>query len=85
MKNQRVRFVHRLTFAAIFFYLLVFGLQPAHGDSAPLVQQAKLTAFDPAELALFGWSVAIDADTAVAGSPDIFIETGAAYVFVNTL
>jgi hypothetical protein len=73
-----------VAFAAVFFCLCVLGLLPSHAGAAPLVQEAKLTAFDPAELALFGWSVAIDADTAVAGSPDIFTETGAAYVFVNT-
>ncbi|MGB5486265.1 MAG: FG-GAP repeat protein [Lysobacterales bacterium] len=48
------------------------------------MQQQKLTAGDADEGALFGWSVAIDGDSAVIGSPaddNMVTRPGSAYVF----
>jgi len=50
------------------------------------VQQAKLTASDAALDTAFGWSVAIDGETIVVGTPvddQVGINAGAAYVFVR--
>jgi hypothetical protein len=46
-------------------------------------EQQKLTASDPVGMGNFGWSVAIDGDTAVIGSPYAHssVVSGAAYVF----
>ncbi|MEI7911858.1 MAG: choice-of-anchor D domain-containing protein [Verrucomicrobiota bacterium] len=55
----------------------------------PLItsQEATLTAGDPAAGALFGWSVAVDGDTAVVGAVDEATAAGqyagSAYVFVR--
>ena len=48
-------------------------------------QQAKLLATDGAVSDQFGWSVALDGDTAVVGTPgiDYGSDSGAAYVFVR--
>jgi hypothetical protein len=86
MQNQRAHLVRTLTLAVTFLFsgVAFSGARPAYGSSALWIQQAQLIASDPREMALFGWSVAVDGDTAVVGSPDIFGGTGAAYVFVNT-
>ena len=47
-------------------------------------QQAKLTATDATSTDQFGWSVAIDADTAVIGAPFDNSNTGAVYVFTRS-
>lgn len=48
------------------------------------VQQAKLTASDASVNAAFGWSVAIDGDTIVVGSPRSATLAGALYVFTRS-
>ena len=47
-------------------------------------QQQKITASDGVSNDYFGWSVAIDGDTAVVGSRDDDSDSGAAYVFTRT-
>jgi FG-GAP repeat len=58
--------------------------RPTYGDSPVLVQRAALIAGDPAEIGIFGWSVAISGDTAVGGAPNSYVGPGAAYVFVKS-
>jgi hypothetical protein len=57
------------------------------GAAASWLQQAKLTASDPAHDDDFGYSVAVSGDTAVVGAPyktvASAIEAGAAYVFTR--
>lgn len=68
-------------------------VKPAGGWSDPITQQAKLLASDRAGGDQFGFSVAVDGDTVVVGSPidDVFIsptnrvDQGSAYVFVKPL
>lgn len=48
------------------------------------VQQAKLTASDAAESDSFGWSVALDGNTALIGAIGDDSSTGAVYVFVRS-
>lgn len=55
----------------------------AYGETPLFVQQGKLVAEDPVELAQLGFSVAISGDTVVGGAPS-FSGPGAAYVFVKS-
>ena len=55
-------------------------------SSAPILQQAYLKASNTGVRDHFGWSVAIDGDTAVVGAPDEdsrATNSGAAYVFAR--
>ncbi len=55
-------------------------------DGAAWSQQAKLVASDPADIAQFGKSVAIDGDTVVVGAwqdDDVGFFTGSAYVYTR--
>ncbi len=47
-------------------------------------QQAKLTALDGAGVDIFGFSVALDADTAIVGAPGDNSNAGSAYIFVRS-
>ncbi len=59
-------------------------------DGTSWNQQAKLTAQPPVFGGMFGWSVALDGDTAIIGAPgnpfpgsDSFSNAGSAYIFKN--
>ena len=63
-------------------------VQPAGGWVTSSVFDAKLTASDGAANDLFGWSVAVDADTIVASAladQHGAVNQGSAYVFVRPL
>ncbi len=57
---------------------------PVTVDPLMWVPQAELTAGDGASLDYFGYSVAVDGDTAVVGAYGNASEQGAAYVFVGS-
>jgi hypothetical protein len=61
------------------------GLQQALDQSLdPPIQQAELTASGGASGDNFGYSVAVDGDTAVVGAPHAESSTGTAYVFTDS-
>src|SRR6185436_11257806 len=61
-------------------YILVRDSVPPHAWT----QQAKLTALDAGSSDLFGFSMDIDGDTAVAGAVGDNSSAGSAYVFIRS-
>ncbi|MCW5198326.1 FG-GAP repeat protein [Desulfobulbus sp. F4] len=63
--------------------LLVLAVSTAYADIDPATAQ-KLLAHDETPYDGFGWSVAVDGDTAVIGARNIHDKKGAAYVFMRS-